>query len=405
MEKVRGKAGIDGAAGWNLIGSLAWTAAVFPDRQVKGCGLMDKSRIPAIFLVAAEHVAVRAAGGNAGAPMPQIPGDILRSPKIQSLQIFLFLLIILQKYGKLLIEYQILLGGEPIKGEYLLDKTEINDHCFLVSALGTTVEKKNNRNSDEMISYLKFSRCIKKFAQRTVDIAFPIRLDKDGTYQCIKAPSPYVSVYFPTETESKLDFIVQGPYRTTPNRSSIPSEDEDNILLAEETAILLREIILELKEAGKFNMSFVKALPISEEKFDSFDLFLPLYETVRDLFRSVAVIPSKSGKYVFAKYAKISRQERLANVFTDSLLTQLINDGHKYYWLPTFLTETNREYKPVLDYMISELDITVIRPEDLRTYIASNPKFLPEQTNRYDQMSLVEYIDPFTGEPVKKNKR
>ena len=140
-----------------------------------------------------------------------------------------------------------------------------------------------------MISYLKFSRCIKKFSQRTVDIAFPIRLDKDGTYQCIKAPSPYVSVYFPTETESKLDFIVQGPYRTTPNRSSIPSEDEDNILLAEETAILLREIILELKEAGKFNMSFVKALPISEEKFDSFDLFLPLYETVRDLFRSAAV--------------------------------------------------------------------------------------------------------------------
>ncbi|KMW11716.1 hypothetical protein HMPREF9470_05404 [[Clostridium] citroniae WAL-19142] len=23
----------------------------------------------------------------------------------------------------------------------------------------------------------------------------------------------------------------------------------------------------------------------------------------------------------------------------------------------------------------------------------------------YDQMSLVEYIDPFTGEPVKKNKK
>ena len=299
-----------------------------------------------------------------------------------------------------LIEYQILLGGEPVKGEYLLDKTEINDHCLLVSALGTAEEKKSDGNSDEMISYLKFSRRIQKYAQRTVDIAFPIRFDKDGTYQCIKAPSPYVSVYFPTETESKLDFIVQGPYRTTPNRSSIPAEDEDNILLAEETAILLRESILELKEAGKFNMSFVKALPISEEKFDSFDLFLPLYETVRDLFRSAAVIPSKSGKYVFAKYAKISRQERLANVFTDNLLTQLINDGHKYYWLPTFLTETNREYKPVLDYMTSELGITVIRPEDLRTYVASNPKFLPEQTDDW----LVELYGIFENIPAAFSK-
>ena len=299
-----------------------------------------------------------------------------------------------------LIEYQILLGGEPISGEYLLDKTQINDHCLLVSALGKTEEKKTDANSEEMISYLKFSRRLQKYAQRTVDIAFPIRLDKDGSYQCIKAPSPYVSVYFPTETESKLDFIVQGPYRTTPNRSSIPAEDTDNILLAEETAILLRESILELRDAGKLNMSFVKALPIDEEKFESFDLFQPLYETISELFSTAAVIPSKSGKYVFARYAKISRQERLANVFTDDLLTQLINDGHQYYWLPTFLTETNREYKPVLDFMTYELDITVIRPEDLRTYIASNPKFLPEQTDDW----LVELYGVFENIPAAFSK-
>ena len=115
-----------------------------------------------------------------------------------------------------LIEYQIELGGGiPITGEYLLDKTEINDHCLMVSALGTEAQKGAGSKSEEIISYLKFSRRIAKYAQRTVDIAFPIRIAADGSYQCIKAPSPYVSVYFPTETESKLDFIVQGPYRTS----------------------------------------------------------------------------------------------------------------------------------------------------------------------------------------------
>lgn len=187
-------------------------------------------------------------------------------------------------------------------------------------------------------------------------------------------------MYFPTETESKLDFIVQGPFRTTPNRSSIPSDDADNVYLTKETAILLRESILEMKADGRLNMSFVKALPIDKDRFDTFGLFLPLYETVRDLFRSTAVIPTKAGKYVHPKYAKIARQERLVSVFSDELLTQLINDGGKYCWLPTFLTETNREYKHVLDYMTGELGVQVIRPEDLRGFFASNPKFLPAQS-------------------------
>lgn len=278
-----------------------------------------------------------------------------------------------------LIEYEIETDEEPITGEYLLEKRGINDHCYLVSALGISEKEKADPDAAEMISYLKFSRKLEKYPLRTVDIAFSVKEEKDS-YQCIKAPNPYVSVYFPTETESKLDFIVQGPYRTTPNRSSIPSEDADNIYLAKETAILLRESLLELQAAGKLNMSFVKTLPIVEDRFDTFGLFFPLYETVRDLFRSAAIIPSKDGKYVYAKYARITRQEKLATVFSDELLSQLINDGGAYCWLPTYLTETNREYKHVLDYMTGELNIPVIRPEDLRSYFASNPKFLPERS-------------------------
>lgn len=279
------------------------------------------------------------------------------------------------------IEYKIELGGEPITGEYLLEKTKINDHCLLVSALGSAKNQSVESNTEDFISYIKFSRCIDKYEQRTVDIAFPVHIEKDGTYQCIKAPSPYVSVYFPTETESKLDFIVQGPYRTTPNRSNIPADDDDNIMLAKVTASLLRQSILDLRDMGKLNMSFIKALPISEERFESFDLFLPLYERTKELLQSAAVIPSMSGKYVSAKAARIARQGLLPTVFTDHLLTRLINDGNQYYWLPTYLTETNREYRPVLDYMVGELEVSVIRPDDLRSYISSNPRFLPEMSD------------------------
>ena len=57
------------------------------------------------------------------------------------------------------------------------------------------------------------------------------------------------------------------------------------------------------------------------------------------------VIPCKNGEYVTAKCAKIARQDKLAALLTDELLSRLVNDNQSYHWLPTFLTETNREYE------------------------------------------------------------
>lgn len=278
-----------------------------------------------------------------------------------------------------LIEYEIAIDGLEVEGQYLLEKKTINDHCLLVSALGISDGGSSGIEKDEVISYLKFSRSIDKTSQRTVDIAFPVVVDENGNYECQWPKDPHISVYFPTETESKLGFIVQGPYRTTPNRSSIPAEDADNKRLANETALLLRSCLIELKNAGKLNMSFVKVLPLSARSFDNFKLFYPLYETVKTLFMNEAIIPCKNGGYTSAKYAKITRPEKLATLFTDHLLTQLIGDGNKYYWLPTYLTETNREYEHVYRYLNGELKIGVLRPEDLRIYFTSNPRFLPQR--------------------------
>ena len=280
-----------------------------------------------------------------------------------------------------LIEYQIKLDSKTLEGQYLLDKKEINDHCSLVSAYGHSEAARYKENISEEISYLMFSRSIDNNSKRTVDIAFPVCVNEDGSYECQQPEVPYISVYFPTETESKLGFIVQGPYRTTPNRSSIPADDKDNIKLAKETAILLNDSLLEMRANGTFNMSFVKALPLSAQKFDNFGLFYPLFETVKSLFTREAIIPSKNGAYVSARCAKIARQERLASLFTDNLLSQLICDGKEYKWLPTYLTETNREYEAVYKYLTSELKINVIRPEELRNYFAANPQFLPKQTD------------------------
>ena len=243
------------------------------------------------------------------------------------------------------IEYYIDLDNLKTNGIYLLDKKDISDNCKLVSAIGQT-----DKNEEENVSYIIFSKNIVGLQiGRTIDIAFAVNIDQSGQYVFKETADPYVSVYFPTEKESKLKFIVQGPYRTTPNRSSIPDDDVDNIELANQTAQLLKDSIIQLKEAGILNFSFLNILPINFSDFRNAPLFKNMFFVIKDLLKKEALLPSKSNKYVYACNAKIARKAELTDVYSDALITELINDGKEYYWLPTFLTETSKTYKALYD--------------------------------------------------------
>ena len=276
-----------------------------------------------------------------------------------------------------LIEYEIKIPGKDASGEYLLDAEPVNDHCTRVSAIESEDDK-----TDESLSFIKFSMPIdSKVSTRTIDVAFTVATDKEGKTTFQKAKNPYISVYFPTETESKLDFIVQGPFRTTPNRSSVPADEEENEALAEQTAKLLRQSVLELRDMGLLDLSLIRILPLDEDDFDVYPLFYPLYEEMRELFSSERVLPVKDGKgYTKAANAVIARSREIAELLPSELISELINGKRHYEWLPVSLTETG-PYKDVLSYFSSILGIEVIRPEDLRSYFNDNHSFLENRDN------------------------
>lgn len=278
------------------------------------------------------------------------------------------------------IDYKIELPKLRTSGTYLLDKTPINDHCALVSAMGET----GNRKENEEISYLMFSRPVKGIqAGRTIDIAFAVKVEEFGEYMFTASKSPYISVYFPTETESKLKFIVQGPYRTTPNRSSVPADDRDNIDLAEQTASLLRDSVIELRDTGKLNFSFLNILPVDSDVFYSAPLFECMFNETEEMMTEEALLLCKDGSYAAADSVKIARGADFAEVLTEELLTELLNDGTDYHWLPTFLTETNKTYKTLYEFLTDVLDIEVIRPENLRNAFNNNRAFLPRRDDEW----------------------
>ncbi len=276
-----------------------------------------------------------------------------------------------------LIEYEIKIDGKEASGEYLLDTEIINDHCTRVSAVESEDEK-----TDESLSFIKFSMPLDSDApSRTIDIAFTISKDKDGKTSFVKAKNPYISVYFPTETESKLDFIIQGPFRTTPNRSSVPYDEEENQALAEKAAKLLRQSVLELCDNGLLDLSFIKILPINYDAFNIYPLFLPLYKEIQDLLSCANVLPTKDGTgYTNAFRAIIARSKELAELLPSDLISELINDGRHYEWLPVSLTETG-PYKDVHSYFSNVLGISVLRPEDLKPYFNKNSSFLEARDN------------------------
>ena len=276
-----------------------------------------------------------------------------------------------------LIEYEIKIDGKEASGEYLLDTEIINDHCTRVS----TVESEDEEN-DESLSFIKFSMPIDSdTSSRTIDIAFTISKDKDGKTSFVKAKNPYISVYFPTETESKLDFIIQGPFRTAPNRSNVPCDDEENRALAEKAAKLLRQSVLELCDNGLLDLSFIKILPINYDAFNIYPLFLPLYKEIQGLLSCANVLPTKDGTgYTNAFRAIIARSKELAELLPSDLISELINDGRHYEWLPVSLTETG-PYKDVHSYFSNVLGISVLRPEDLKPYFNRNSSFLEARDN------------------------
>lgn len=286
------------------------------------------------------------------------------------------------------IDYKIDLPKLKTNGSYVLDKVTVNDHCSLVSAIGETGAKKEN----EEISYLVFSRTVTGIqAGRTIDIAFAVTVGEKGEYTFTSAKTPYISVYFPTETESKLKFIVQGPYRTTPNRSSVPADDKDNIDLAEQTASLLRDSVIELRDSGKLNFSFLNILPVDSEVFYSAPLFECMFSETEDMMMEEALLLCKDGTYATADSVKIARGSDFAEVLSEELLTELLDDGTEYHWLPTFLTETNKTYKTLYDFLTDVLDIEVIRPENLRNAFNNNRAFLP----RRDEEWLVKFYNMY----------
>src|SRR5580693_10156283 len=92
-------------------------------------------------------------------------------------------------------------------------------------------------------------------------------LNQIDARRLVRRESSPLVVSFPTEKETFLGFLVQGPYRTTPARDNVPGHDPSNQLLVRETGTLLGDVLRELRDDGLLTVEALQALPLEEARF------------------------------------------------------------------------------------------------------------------------------------------
>jgi hypothetical protein len=172
-----------------------------------------------------------------------------------------------------------------------------------------------------------------------VDVAYKLsKNEHSNEYEIISANESPLYVYFPTDVETGVGFLMQGPYRTTPARDNIPRTDKWNKFLITQTGLLLVESLSTLKELGMLTYDVLNALTI-DEKFQNDDhLLSEVALCVEKALRSHPLLLSTSGRYLKSEQAVLVGSAELPQIFTSEQLQLLLDSRVEVDWIPTSIT-------------------------------------------------------------------
>ena len=127
-----------------------------------------------------------------------------------------------------------------------------------------------------------------------VEIAFRA-VGAIGQWRLVPCDSSPLIVSFPTEKETFLGFLVQGPYRTTPARDNVPGHDPSNQHLVRETAALLGDVLRQLRDEELLTVDVLTTLPLDAARFAADSMFRPLFDAVGEILVTEPLIPVAGG--------------------------------------------------------------------------------------------------------------
>ena len=234
-------------------------------------------------------------------------------------------------------------------GHYYKEKKGFNDFDNVQRAsIISKVEQEEN-----IKEFLVIKKTVKLASYSLdVEIAFRVGKDDDGKEIIEKEKDSKLIVYFPTEMVTYLNFLIQGPYKTTPNRENIPLNDEQNRYLIDETANLVADSIPIIKKLGFLNVSFLEVLPIDKSHTNQV-IYSSIFKVVKEkLLSGEALLPTSKKGFTSAQDALLARGKELTELLDEIDINVLFGKTH---WLNTNITEGRT--RQLRDYLTRELGV------------------------------------------------
>jgi|GEM_PF-2343471 len=234
------------------------------------------------------------------------------------------------------IDWQIDGGGF---GRYLREtqqKAEGVEHITLIG------EERGKATMEE--HWLVFSRAVRgeNDASGLVEIAYQLQPTKEARrHQIRRTKDSPLCVYFATDLQTNLGFLVQGPFHLTQNRDNIRREDKWNKALAKEVGKLTADSLSKLKELGLLSVSTLDAMPLEKEPFETETgkLFLPVYDAVLQTLKRHPLIPGMGKSFVSGMNGVLVRGRELADLFKPEQLKLLLGSDVERQWISPDITD------------------------------------------------------------------
>ncbi len=239
------------------------------------------------------------------------------------------------------------------RGQYLKELKNIEENVFEVQLISSKNEEDKEGN------YLLFEdHVFVDNVQRKIQVAFLIRNNRVVPEE----QDTNLAVYFPTEKKVYLHFLINGPFRTTPNREGVPFEDEKNMELLKGTLRLVRKSMLWLRNRDYISEEFFELLPYDRNNiFRDRDVFRSFYEDIKEFIKEEPLLPSKcSGEYLRGKEAAVPRRAELINLLNSEDLNMLFG---KKNWIAGDIPVDRR--MPLRRFLIEDLGVEEIDTEKL----------------------------------------
>ena len=264
------------------------------------------------------------------------------------------------------IKWSVAPDGE--KGQYLKERKK--DNICKTAHRVTVIGEKNNQDEEE--NWLLFERSVKTPDNSNyvhIEVGFKLEVNQEDNTEFIKKinDSPLV-VYFPTKKDTRMGFLIQGPYRTTPARNDILENDDWNKKLIEETAELVVEALRQLKKMGLLSVSLLEALPIrcSDSQYyysngGYYGDFYLIFTKVRKALMKKELLPANDGTFIAARNAKLVRGAALMKILNQEQLSALFQSDNEIKWLSDEITQDRTP--DLRSYLMQELEVEEVDPE------------------------------------------